>query len=177
MEVQRQEYWIGSEETRPDLDATLIAAEGFDGNDDQEDYRVNFVLRMPLDNFSAQRARHNQNRLRLLELATELEEIRSDLERRLRLYYRTIVQLDTTVELAEVRMEEEQRKLKSFSESYQRAGVPDVLEVTRAKQAADDAEVALLDARIKRIVEEARYWAIVPSSTEDRVPPVIPDVP
>lgn len=177
MEVQRQEYRISTEEVRPDLDAVFSAAEGFDGNNDDDELRVNFNLSMPLDNFSAERARLSQNRFRMLELATELDGIRSDLERRLRLHYRTIGKIYTTVELAEIRLEEELQKLRAFSDSYERVGVPDVLEVTRAKQAADQAEVDLLDAQINRIVEEARYWAIVPTTPGDSVKSDLPDVP
>ena len=81
------------------------------------------------------------------------------------------------MELAEIRLEEELQKLRAFSDSYERVGVPDVLEVTRAKQAADQAEVDLLDAQINRIVEEARYWAIVPTTPGDSVKSDLPDVP
>jgi outer membrane protein TolC len=176
MEVQRQAFWVSSEEVRPDLDAVFTAAEGLDSEGAGDETRVDLLLRLPLDNFSAERARRTQNRLRLKELAIELEGIRSDLERQLRQRYRTIHQLDTTVRLAETRVQEERRKLEAFTQIYEGVG-GDVLEVTRAKQAVDQAEVDMLDAQISRIVEEARFQAIVPPAPEASVRSEVPDHP
>jgi len=166
MEVQRQEFWVSSEQVRPDLDAVFTAAEGLDSEGAGDETRVDLLLRLPLDNFSAERARRSQNRLRLKELAIELEGIRTELERQLRQRYRTIHQLDTIVNLAEIRVLEERRKLEAFTQIYEQVG-GDVLEVTRAKQAVDQAEVDMLDAQINRIVEEARFQAIVPPVPDD----------
>jgi len=161
MEVQRQKFWVSSEQVRPDLDAVFTTAEGLDNASAGDETRVDLRLRLPLDNFSAERARRSQDRLQLKELAIELDGIRSDLERQLRQRYRTIHQLDTTVELAEIRVQEERRKLGAFTQIYEEVG-GNGLEVTRAKQTVDQAEVDMLDAQINRILEEARFQAIVP---------------
>ena len=176
MEVQRQKFWVSSEQVRPDLDAVFTTAEGLDNAGAGDETRVDLRLRLPLDNFSAERARRSQDRLQLKELAIELDGIRSDLERQLRQRYRTIHQLDTTVELAEIRVQEERRKLGAFTQIYEEVG-GDGLEVTRAKQAVDQAEVDMLDAQINRILEEARFQAIVPPAPGASMRSILPDLP
>ncbi|MAE63906.1 MAG: hypothetical protein CMJ18_06500 [Phycisphaeraceae bacterium] len=166
MELQRQRYLISREGVSPDLTATFTAQQferrDVDNDDDRGDVGLTLDLRVPLDNFRAERAELSQNRLRLMESRVELESIRVDLERRLRRQHRTIRQLETTVALAEVRRHEEHRKLEATVKVFNESGRVSNLEVTRAKEAFDRAEVDLLDARIDRIIEEARYVANLP---------------
>ena len=96
------------------------------------------------------------------ELALELADTRRELEKQLLSRGRAIERWNTTVRLAAERLEAEQRKLAATLKRYE-TGATDNLEVTRAKQAMDDAEVSLLDARISRIVAVAEYQSLVPS--------------
>lgn len=169
MEVQRQELLVTDEAVRPDLDATLSASRDVDG--DRDDVTLGLFLSVPLDNFSAERARSAQARLRLMEMRTDLASIRSELERVLRRQHRTIAQLLTTVRLETQRLEAERAKLDATLKSYERGAIVDNLEVTRAKAAVDQAEVDLLDSRIRLVVEEARYQATLPAPEPDAVAP------
>ncbi len=140
----------------------VTASRGVKRDDHLDEVRLDLQLSVPLDNFHAERARARQNRLLLMEQTIELHSIRNELERQLRQRHRRINQLDTTVRLAKIRVREERAKLQAFLQIYEREAAND-LEVTRAKEAVDQAEVDLLDAQISRIVEEARYRAILPS--------------
>ena len=99
------------------------------------------------------------------ELALELVDTRRDLEKRLLSKMRSIQRWNTTVTLSTERLEAEQRKLEATLKRYE-TGTTDNLEVTRAKQAMDDAEVSLLDARINRIVAVAEYQTMIPSDRQ-----------
>ena len=112
--------------------------------------------------YRAARAPAAKARLELMVLAVELAAIRSDLQRQLRRQYRVIVQFKHIVSLAGQRLESERQKLAARMQIYEKQG-GDNLEVTRAKEAVDDAEVDLLDARIDLILEEAAYVALLPS--------------
>ena len=123
---------------------------------------VDLQLNVPLDGYRAERAQAAKDRLELMVLAVELAAIRSDLQRQLRRQYRLIGQFKHIVSLAGQRLESERQKLAARMQIYEKQG-GDNLEVTRAKEAVDDAEVDLLDARIDLILEEAAYVALLPS--------------
>ena len=169
MEVQRQQLQVSKEELIPDLFATLSASREADGDDGRVALDLN--LQVPLDAYREEKARARQDRLRLMELTVELADIRSDLARRLRRSYRTIDQLDTTVRLAEQRLESERNKLAARLRLYEIGADTDNLEVTRAKQEVDQAEVDLLEAQVSRIIEEARYRSLLPSAPTDAAEP------
>ena len=167
MEVQRQEYRVSLEAVSPDLTARFTANDNIDGDrGEQDELRLDLTLSLPLDNFSAERAEARQDRLLLMEMAVELAAIRSDLLRQLRSRHRTIRQLDTTVKLAKERLEAERRKLNATLQRYETGADVDNLEVTRSKETFDRAKVDLLEARISRIVEQARYQALLPEPFE-----------
>ena len=167
MEVRRLEYRVDLAELQPDLSATVVASRDTDGLGDDGELAATFNLSIPLDGYRAERARATQDRLRLMESTLELAALRSVLERELRRRQRAIDQLKITVRLAEERLESERNKLKSEIKNYD-LGRSDNLELVRAKATVDTAELALLDARIDRILEEARYRALLPA------PPVVP---
>ncbi len=169
MEVQRQQLQVSKEELIPDLQATLSASREADGDDGR--VALDLSLQVPLDAYRAEKARASQDRLLLIELTVELADVRSNLARRLRRSYRTIDQLDTTVRLAEQQLESERNKLAARLLLYESGADLDNLEVTRAKQAVDQAEVDLLEARVSRIIEEARYRSLLPSAPTDAAEP------
>ena len=167
MEVQRQEYRVSLEAISPDLTAKFTATHNVDSNHrEQDELRVDLALSLPLDNFNAERAEARQHRLHLMEMAIELADVRSDLLRQLRATHRTIRQLASTVKLAEERLEAERRKLNATLQRYETGTDVDNLEVIRAKETFDQSEVDLLEARIDRIVEQARYQALLPQPFE-----------
>ena len=97
-----------------------------------------------------------------MESALDLASIRSDLERTLRRGHRTIEQLSDTVQLAEQLRKAESDKLATTLTRYDK-GMIDILEVTRAKQDMDTAELNLLESRIERIIQIARYQSNLPA--------------
>ena len=167
MEVQRQIFQISRDELIPDLDVTFTASRDSETNDERVQLDLN--LSVPLDGYRAEKARATQNRLRLMESAVEMADIRSDLDRELRRSFRNINQLGTTVRLNEERVEAEGAKLKSTMLQYDSGAIGN-LEVTRAKEAFDSAKVDLLASRIARIVEEARYRSNLPAPPADASP-------
>ena len=173
MEARRLEYRVDLDALRPDLSATLTASRDTDGLDDNGEVSATVDLSVPLDGYRAERARATQDRLRLMELALELAALRSELEKELRRRWRTIDQLKTTVSLAEERLESERRKLETTSKRYEIEGL-DNLEVVRAKEAVDNAELTLLETRIARILEEARYRAQLPATPRPEPAPAQP---
>jgi outer membrane protein TolC len=162
METQRLEYRVDLDELRPDASATVTASSDTDGFDDDGQVSATFRLRVPLDAYRAERARATQDRLRLMELTLQLASLRSELEMDLRSRERSIKQLQITARLAAERLESELRKLEATIKRYD-TGELDNLEVVRAKETVDNAELALLEARISRILEEARYRARLPA--------------
>ena len=160
MVVQRQQLQVSKAELIPDMKATFTSNRRGEGGDG--DVMVDLQLNVPLDGYRAERAQAAKDRLELMVLAVELAAIRSDLQRQLRRQYRVIVQFKHIVSLAGQRLESERQKLAARMQIYEKQG-GDNLEVTRAKEAVDDAEVDLLDARIDLILEEAAYVALLPS--------------
>jgi len=173
MEVQRQEYQVRQEELVPDLDARVTASRDVDEQEVRGNLGLDLTLSLPLDGYRAQRARATQERLRLMELAVDLADIRSGLERALRARYRNVHQLQTTVRLKAERLKQEQKKLGATLELWEKTKGNN-LELTRAKQAVDDAEVSLLESRVRRIVEESRYRSLLPAPGEH---PIIHEMP
>ena len=164
MEVQRQEYRVSGAELAPDLDARLTASQAVDDDGARGNIGVDLTLSVPLDGYRAEKAHATQQRLQLMEMAVDLAEIRSVLERDLRARYRNVHQLRTTVGLNAERLQQEQKKLGATLELWEKTKGNN-LEVTRAKQAVDNAEVALLESRVRRIVEEARYRSLLPTAS------------
>ncbi len=115
----------------------------------------------PLDGWAQERARVSQLRDQIETATLRLRDTEADLEQRLRSAHRRMVQLLSTVDLSVQRLAAERAKLEATLVSYQ-AGTIDNLEVTRAKQALDNAEIGLLDARISLVLAAAEYRAILP---------------
>jgi outer membrane protein TolC len=168
IEIFRQERLTHLDDLLPELDLKLSTAETYAGDSpfsgqSEGDASVLLSFSMPLDGFRSERAQVRRDTLRLRELALELTDTRRDLEKRLLSRHRAIEKWNSTVALAEERLEAEERKLEATLKRYE-TGATDNLEVTRAKQSLDDAEVSLLDARINRIVAVAEYQSLIPTA-------------
>ena len=140
-----------------------IGDRSFDGGAAEDDtLALTLSLDMPLDLQRAERARYRQGRAELKELELGQQESEARLEGDLRSVHRRIERLLLTVQLAERRLAAERSKLDATLKRYE-AGAVDNLEVTRAKQELDDAEVGLLDARIELALAAAEYRAKLPA--------------
>jgi len=154
--ITAERRWIGER-----------AYAGVDGHDDA--LSLTLSLDMPLDLQRAERARWQQSRRELDELELGTSETAARLERELRSVHRRIERLLLTVQLGERRLAAERSKLDATLKRYE-AGAVDNLEVTRAKQDLDDAEVGLLDARIELALAAAEYRAQLPARHSDTEP-------
>ncbi|MEM7392425.1 MAG: TolC family protein, partial [Verrucomicrobiota bacterium] len=105
---------------------------------------------------------------RLEQLALSLENLRSNLtdeEHRLilslRSAHRSIGRLRTQVGLNQQRLEAERARLKASLVRYEDGDI-DNLEVTRAKQTVDDAEINLINTNIDLVIAEEEYRSLLP---------------
>ncbi len=115
----------------------------------------------PLDGWKAERAQLKQVERQYRELTLQLAEDQAELERRLRGAHRRIIQVSKAAELAAARVAAERARFAATERRYQ-AGAVDNLELTRARETVDNAEVGLLDARISAVTAAADYRAILP---------------
>ena len=140
-----------------------IGERSFAGTDSRDDtVALTLSLDMPLDLQRAERARWQQSQAELAELELGQRETAARLEGDLRSVHRRIERLLLTVQLSERRLAAERSRLEATLKRYE-AGAVDNLEVTRAKQALDDTEVGLLDARIELALAAAEYRAKLPA--------------
>lgn len=161
LRVQRDNLW-------PDLRAALAAerrAEGaapFDGRDQVGNVvALTVTWDMPLDGWRAARASYEQIGKRIEDQERAAAGQRSSLETRLRDAWRQIDAQRRQVGLALRRLDIERLRLDATLRRYE-TGAVDNLEVTRAKQAVDNAEIALLDARVSLVLGDAAYRALLP---------------
>jgi outer membrane protein TolC len=161
LRVQRDRLW-------PDLTAALSAERGATGDApfDARDSLGNTVAltvtwTMPLDGWRADRARFNQICKQIEDQERSAASLRADLEIRLRDAWRQIDAQRRQVALSTRRLEIERLRLDATLRRYE-TGAVDNLEVTRAKQSLDNAEIAVLDARIALVLADAQYRALLP---------------
>ena len=161
LRIQRDNLW-------PDLKASLNAERRADGSapTDTRDGLENVVSltvtwNMPLDGWAADRARYAQIGKQIEDEERRARGLRADLETRIRDAWRQIDGQRAQVGLSSRRLEIERLRLDATLRRYE-TGAVDNLEVTRAKQALDSAEIAVLDARISLILADAQYRALLP---------------
>lgn len=161
LRVQRDNLW-------PDVHAALAAerrADGptpFDGRDQVGNVvALTVTWNMPLDGWRAARAGYEQIGKRIEDQDRAAAGQRSSLETRLRDAWRQIDAQRRQVSLAVRRLDIERLRLDATLRRYE-TGTVDNLEVTRAKQAVDNAEIALLDARVSLVLGDAAYRALLP---------------
>ncbi len=165
LRVQRDLLW-------PQVTAAFTAENlqtgnrAFDDNlGDQNVYALTLTYALPLDLNRGDRARYQQMRDEIEEKTLQLRQAESDLETRLRSTHRRILQLASTVDLAAKRMAAEEARMRVTLTRY-KAGAIDNLEVTRAKQDLDNAEISLLNARIDQAISAVDYRSTLPAQME-----------
>jgi len=172
IKVADDEIRIQRDAARPRLTASVTATREGEGDgffddslaeDDQILFGVSYAA--ALDANRADRARLKQLEREQEERLLQLKDAEIELARELRSTARSIAELETQIELAEARFEAEQDKLKATLATYERGGV-DNLEVTRAKQTVDDAEIRLLESRINLLIAIERYRSLVPAASD-----------
>jgi outer membrane protein TolC len=131
---------------------------------DDNVYSLTLTWSQPFDFDAGAFARLRQIQDEIHEKTLALHEAQDDLERQLRDAWRRRAQLAVTVALAEQRLAAEQGKMAATMSRW-KSGAIDNLEVTRAKQELDSAEIALLDARIDHATAIEAYRAILPAAT------------
>jgi outer membrane protein TolC len=131
---------------------------------DENIYFLTLSYQLPLDLNRAARARYQQIKDEIAEKTLALREAEAALEEQLRATHRRIAQLQGTVRLAGLRLDAERGKMDAMMVRYNAGGV-DSLEVTRAKQDLDNAEIALLDSRINLVLAVSEYRAQMPAAT------------
>ena len=167
-ELQHLELKVARDRIRPDVTASVTGerlatgTSAFNGNDSVNNVvSLTVTWNMPLDGWRAERARYEQLTLQLADQDREITSLRSSLETRLRTNWRLISSQRRQLTLAERRLEIEQLRVAATLRRYE-AGAVDNLEVTRAKQALDNAEISLLDTRIDLVLADASYRALLP---------------
>lgn len=169
IELTTSRLLVARDELAPEVTAGLTAERvysgesAFDGSGSEED-RVSLTveLALPLDFQTAQRARYRGLVRQLADQHLALDESAARLEGQLRSAHRRIAQQRATVELGVLRVAAERDRLAATTARYE-AGAIDNLEVSRAKQSLDDAEVSLLDARIDLAQAAAEYRSLLPA--------------
>ncbi len=159
----------------PEVTATFTAERRMTGTgpfgteiEDDDRLSLRLDLNLPLDGQRVERARLAQIRRQILDQRLERAQIVARLEQDLRATWRSWERSRTEAELAVARVVTERDRLDAVLVRYE-AGEVDNLEVTRAKQSLDDAEVRLLDARIGLVNTAAEYRALLPAVRPDGI--------
>ena len=144
------------------LERAATGKQPFNGTDTFDNSAsLSLTYTLPLDGWRAERARFEQLTLQIQDQERQVVSLRNDLEESLRNTGRRIEQNRRLLGLAEQRLGIERTRLDATLRRYE-TGAVDNLEVTRAKQSLNNAEIALLDARISLVTTDAEYRAITP---------------
>lgn len=173
LDLLDQRQRVTRDEVAPEVTATFTAERRMTGTgpfgteiEDDDRLSLRFDLNLPLDGQRVERARLEQIRRQILDQRLERAQIVARLEQELRATWRSWERSRTEAELAVARVIIERDRLEAVLARYE-AGEVDNLEVTRAKQSLDDAEVRLLDARIGLVNTAAEYRALLPAVWPD----------
>lgn len=168
LERTRDEMLIQRDRLAPQVTATARAERGWeasgatDGAARPEDVvALRIDIEMPLDAWSGERAALEKVRRQEREQRIRMRGLRNDLERQVRELRRRIEVQVRTVALSEQRLEAERSKFAATEASY-RTGRVDNLELTRARESLDSAEVNLLEARIDLVLALTEREALLP---------------
>lgn len=160
---------IARDDVAPEIFATFTAERRMTGTgpfgtqiEDEDRLALRFDLNLPLDGQRVEWARQLQLRRQITDQRLARAATVARLEQDLRATWRAWERSHTEAELAVTRVVIERDRLEAVLARYE-AGEVDNLEVTRAKQALDDAEVRLLDARIGLVNTAAEYRALLPA--------------
>ncbi len=175
-ELLRERIRVAADDVAPNVTATFTAERRLEGNeafgddiaaDNRLALRVDVSL--PLDGQRLERARLYQLRRQLIDQQLAYDDTVARLEQDLRAAWRAWERGRTEAELAAARVVTERARLEAVLARYE-AGEVDNLEVTRAKQSLDDADVRLLDARINLANTVAEYRALLPANQPSSQP-------
>lgn len=172
LNLELENLRIQRDQLFPDITAAVTAERRKTGDEifdnqvaDENRLSLTLTLAMPLDFQRQARARYRQLKLEIDEKTLSLRDAEQQLEQRLRSTNRTVEQLQNTVRLAELKLKAEQGRMQVNLNRYE-AGTIDNLEVSRAKQSLDNAEIDLLESRINLVTTAAEYQSILPSKID-----------
>jgi outer membrane protein TolC len=159
---------IQKDRLRPRFDLALTAEQNTVGEDffsERDDsangVRLALTYTTTLDGKKRDKARLEQLELDLQDQYSTLIDQEHGLLLRLRAAHRSIDRLRTRVDLDKQRLEAERAKLAATIVRYEDGNV-DNLEVTRAKQAVDNAEINLIDTNIDLTLAQEEYRSLLP---------------
>jgi len=163
----RDDTAIAHDRVAPQVTATASAGRTWEsdhlaGTDAPADVvALSVNVDMPLDGWAGERAGLGRQLRQERNLRLQRRTLETDLERQVRELRRTIDVQIRSVDLAQQRREAEQAKFAATETSY-RTGRVDNLELTRAREALDQAEVSLVESRIDLVLALAEREALVP---------------
>lgn len=128
---------------------------------------LTLALEMPLDAWAGERAAARIAERQLRELRLRLQQRSAELERELRELRRRIEVRTSGVALAGRRLTAERAKFAATEASYRTGGI-DNLELTRARDALDRAEVDDMESRIDLVLALAEREALLPPAEAGR---------
>lgn len=168
LEGVKDDLVLADDAVAPQATASLDAAErrrGY-GSTGAELKRELYIaakveLVFSVDGQTAERARADIARRKLVESRLQLAQAEAQVELDVRRLRRRIAQLGESLALAEARRTAEKAKL-AASEASWKAGRVDNLELTRAQQAVDASEIAVIDARTELALAYSERQALLP---------------
>jgi outer membrane protein TolC len=172
MDQARDDTLIARDRLAPQVTATASVSRGWeasgatDGAAEPDDVlALKVEVEMPLDGWTGERAAYYQQQRQERELRIRMRSLQIDLERQVRELRRGIEVQVRTVDLNEKRLEAERSKFAATEASY-RTGRVDNLELTRARETLDTAEVNLLESRIDLVLALAGRDALLPPAEQ-----------
>jgi outer membrane protein TolC len=166
-EQARDDVAIAQDRLAPQITATASAGRTWEsdtpgGTDEPADVvALRLDLDMPLDGWSGERAGLRKQLRAERDLRLRLRSSEVELERTVRELRRRIDNQVRSVDLAQQRLEAERARFAATEVSY-RTGRVDNLELTRARETLDRAEVDLIESRIDLVLALAAREALVP---------------
>lgn len=158
---------IARDRLAPQVTATATAGRTWEsdkpgGTDEPADVvALQLQLDMPLDGWAGERAGLRKQLRAERDLRLRLRTTEVELERSVRELRRRIDNQVRSVDLAQQRLEAERAKFAATEASY-RTGRVDNLELTRARETLDRAEVDLIESRIDLVLALAARDALLP---------------
>ncbi len=161
VDIQKDVLW-------PQIDLALKGAhrsegsEAFNGGTEStDDVSLQLTYTTALDFKKRDRARLEQMKLGLENSEAGLVDEENALVLRLRSIHRNIERLKIQLRLNEQRLAAERQKLAATLVRYEDGGV-DNLEVTRAKQTVDNAEISVINTQIDLVLAFEEYQTLLP---------------
>ena len=167
-----KDYQLNQADTLPDIVGSITVQESRSGDgpwsgseSEEQSLNMSVDMSLPLDGWRNEHIDVRRQELNLENARRDMIGIRSRLVRGLRRQYRDVQRNIALVQLNQESVEAERARLESTLARYE-SGDIDNIEVTRAKETMDNAELRLLDAQINSILSLARYRASYPPRAE-----------